>query len=264
MQRSHRLEHLEDQEHLVALGMNEEVSMSVFTNPATGAAEHAAAYVSAVLELLGNLEPNAVLREMPSALPDAIEGLSKKQLRQPERPGKWSIGQILQHLADSEIVWAWRMRLILAQDRPRLTGYDQDLWAERLDYAEADPSDALELFAVLRRANLRLVERASPADLKRVGLHVERGEETLEHLRQAVRRARSAAPPSNRACPRRSRLTHATFVPGRPVHVRKLIRVSPGLEEGSIARKSQTHPNSDTLGTRCWSRLELSSRFLGV
>jgi hypothetical protein len=156
--------------------------MSVFTNPATGAAEHAAAYTSAVLELLGDREPTAVLREMPVALPRAVEGLSPQQLRESERPGKWSIGQILQHLADSEVVWAWRMRLILAQDRPRLTGYDQDLWAERLHYDEADPSDALELFTVLRRANLRLVDGASTADLKRVGVHVERGEESLEHL----------------------------------------------------------------------------------
>jgi hypothetical protein len=158
--------------------------MSVFTNPATGAAGHAAAYVRAVLELLGDREPTAVLRETISALPRAIEGLSRHQLRQPERPGKWSIGQILQHLADSEIVWAWRMRLILAQDRPQLTGYDQDLWAERLHYDEADPSESLELFAMLRRVNLRLVERASPSDLKRVGVHVERGEESLEHLRR--------------------------------------------------------------------------------
>jgi uncharacterized damage-inducible protein DinB len=158
--------------------------MSVFTNPATGAAEHAAAYVTAILELLGDREPMAVLREMPSALPRAIEGLSPQQLRRPERQGKWSIGQILQHLADSEVVWAWRMRLILAQDRPPLTGYDQDLWAERLHYDEADPSDAMDLFMVLRRGNLRLLERASPADLKRVGVHVERGEESLEHLRR--------------------------------------------------------------------------------
>jgi DinB superfamily len=92
--------------------------MSVFTNPATGAAGHAAAYVAAVLDLLGDRDPIAVLREMPAALRRSVEGLSSGELRQPERPGKWSVGQILQHLADSEVVWAWRMRLILAQDRP--------------------------------------------------------------------------------------------------------------------------------------------------
>ena len=158
--------------------------MSVFTNPATGAAEHAAAYVRAILELLGDRKPIDVLRETTLALSRAIDGLSPSQLRQPEAPGKWSIAQILQHLADSEIVWAWRMRLILAQDRPVLTGYDQDLWAERLQYDQADVSDALEQFTVLRRGNLRLVESASPADLKRVGIHSERGEESLEHLQR--------------------------------------------------------------------------------
>jgi hypothetical protein len=156
--------------------------MSVFTNPATGAAGQAAAYTSAILDLLGDREPTAVLHEMPRALPRAIEGLSSQQLRQPECAGKWSVGQVLQHLADAEVVWAWRMRLVLAQDRPPITGYDQDLWAERLHYEQADPHEALELFAVLRRANLRLVDGASPAELQRVGVHVERGEESLERL----------------------------------------------------------------------------------
>src|SRR5688572_25529115 len=122
------------------------MSMSVFTNPATGAADHAAVYTRAILELLGDREPIAVLRETPAELPRAIDGLSVQQLRKPERPGKWSIVQVVQHLADSEVVWAWRMRLILAQDRPQITGYDQDLWAERLHYDQADLLEALELF----------------------------------------------------------------------------------------------------------------------
>ena len=158
--------------------------MSVFTNPASRAAAEASAYVNAVLGLLADRDPMTVLRETPTALSRAITGLSPRQLRTPEAQGKWSIVQILQHLADSEVVWAWRMRLILAQDRPQLTGYDQDLWAERLHYERVDPADALEVFTVLRRANLRLLEGAAPADLQRTGVHVERGEETLEHLRR--------------------------------------------------------------------------------
>ena len=112
---------------------------------------------------------------------------------------------VLRHLADTDVVWGWRMRLILAQDRPPITGFDQDLWAERLDYANADPSESLETFAVLRRDNLRLIERATPDDLKRVGVHAERGEESagylvrlyaghdLMHLAQITRIARAVA-----------------------------------------------------------------------
>jgi uncharacterized damage-inducible protein DinB len=158
--------------------------MSVFTNSASGATRNASAYVTAVLELLGDRDPVAVLRETPAALLQAIRGLPPQQLRKPEREGKWSIVQILQHLADTEVVWAWRMRVVLAQDRAPLTGYDQDLWAQRLHYEEADPAEAIEVFTVLRRSNLRLVARATPAELKQVGVHVERGEESLELLRR--------------------------------------------------------------------------------
>lgn len=94
------------------------------------------------------------------------------------------MGQVLAHLADSDLVWGWRLRLILAQDRPPLTGYDQDAWSRRLGYAGIDPSDSVEMFRVLRRANLRLIERAAPEDLQRVGVHVERGDETLAHQRR--------------------------------------------------------------------------------
>ena len=158
--------------------------MSVFTNPAGAAAEHSAAYTNAILDLLGNRDPMVVLRETPSVLLHRIEGLTPEEIRKPEAAGKWSIGQVLQHLADSEIVHAWRMRIILAHDRPPLTGYDQDLWAERLRYEEEDSSDSLSLFATLRAANLRLLERASPAELERVGVHAERGDESVAHIRR--------------------------------------------------------------------------------
>jgi hypothetical protein len=156
--------------------------MSVFTNSASGAPEQAEAYTRAVLDLVGSRDPQAVLDATPGALGDLVEGMSDEQLTIPERDGKWSVGQVLRHLADSEIVWAFRLRMVLGQDRPTLTGYDQDAWAERLLYAESDPAQSLTEFAFLRRSNLRVLERASDADLKRVGLHVERGEESIEHM----------------------------------------------------------------------------------
>jgi len=155
--------------------------MSVFTNPAGAAIEHARAYVSAILELLGEQDPFAVLRATPAALERMIQSTPSDVLARPEAPGKWSMGQVLAHLADSDVVWAWRLRLILAQDRPQLTGYDQDRWAARLGYAESDPRDSVALFSILRKTNLRLLDRATPEDLQRVGVHVERGEESLAH-----------------------------------------------------------------------------------
>lgn len=89
---------------------------------------------------------------------------------------------VLEHLADSELVWGYRLRKVLAEDRPELTGFDQDLWADRLGYDSADSEAALSMFAALRSANLRLLSRAPQGDLDRVGIHDERGEESVEHM----------------------------------------------------------------------------------
>jgi hypothetical protein len=156
--------------------------MSVFSNRSIDPPQERARYAGAILDLLAGNDPLAVLRHTPPAVAHAIAGLTREQLRVPEALEKWSIVQVLQHLADSELVWGWRLRMILSQDRPPITGYDQDLWADRLNYADADPDDAMSAFTVLRRANLRLIERATPADLKRVGVHSERGEESIEYL----------------------------------------------------------------------------------
>jgi hypothetical protein len=89
---------------------------------------------------------------------------------------------VLQHLADSELVWAYRLRITLAQDRPPLTGYDQDAWASRLHYADAVPQQSLEFFTIVRRANLALLAAAPAEDWQRVGMHAERGTQTVEHM----------------------------------------------------------------------------------
>ena len=158
--------------------------MSVFSNPASSTPADTAAYVSALLGLLGNKDPVVVLHEMPGALQRFLETVPAAIVTSPEAPGKWSIRDVIQHLADSELVGGFRLRMILAHDRPPLMGYDQDLWANRLRYCDVDVRDALEQFTALRRANARIWERLTPADLTRVGVHSERGEESLEHLRR--------------------------------------------------------------------------------
>ena len=156
--------------------------MSVFTNAASSSKEEAKAYTTAVLELLGDRKAMDVLERTESTLRSSIAGLSTRQLTTREAPKKWSIAQVMQHYADSDLVWGWRLRLVLSQDRPQITGYDQDLWADRLHYDEADAHQALREFGVLREANLRLLRRATPAELQRVGIHSERGEESVAHM----------------------------------------------------------------------------------
>jgi len=156
--------------------------MSVFSNTSKDAPELRAQYASAVLGLVGDRNALDVLRDTAGALMRAVATLTPEQIKTPESGGKWSIAAVLRHLADTDVVWGWRMRLILAQDRPAITGFDQDLWAERLDYANSDPNESLEMFAVLRRDNLRLIERATADDLERVGVHAERGEESAGYM----------------------------------------------------------------------------------
>jgi len=156
--------------------------MSVFTNPAESTPAQIVEYVDAVLGLVAGRDPLEVLVGTPALLRERLAALPAADVVRPEAPGKWSIRHVLAHLADSELVWGWRLRLILAQDRPAIGGYDQDRWAARLGYDEADAREAAERFAVLRDANLRLLRRATADDLRRVGIHAERGEESLAHL----------------------------------------------------------------------------------
>ena len=123
-----------------------------------------------------------VLPRTADAVRNATSNLTDAQLSRPEAPGKWSLRQVVQHLADSDLVWGYRLRLVLAQDRPPLTGYDQDLWSQRLHYERAPMDEALDRFAVLRRSNLWLLSNLSPDDLQRVGVHAERGEESVSHM----------------------------------------------------------------------------------
>lgn len=159
--------------------------MSVFSNSADSTREEIDAYVHAVLGLLGEGDPFEILEELPDALDRVLAGLSDEEVRRSEATGKWSINEVVQHLADSEMVWSWRTRLIVAHagpGRPEITGYDQDAWAERLGYRDAPLDDALDRIRALRRANLRLIRSLSPEDLRRTGVHSERGEESVAHL----------------------------------------------------------------------------------
>ena len=111
-----------------------------------------------------------------------IGGVSPERLHAAEKPGKWSIVQVLRHLADSEIAGSWRLRLVLAEERPPLVPFDETRWCERLDYHLEPPYRALADFRDLRAANLRLLGRTTAADRLRTGIHIIHGTRTAEQI----------------------------------------------------------------------------------
>jgi hypothetical protein len=157
-------------------------SESIFSNRFGAAKDEASLYTRALLELLGDRGPLDVLAELPAWLDRAVRGLSDAQLRRPERAGKWSVIQVAQHLADSEVVCAFRVRLILGSDEPAIQGYDQDRWADALRYADAPLDLVLAEVRVLREANLWLLRGLTTSQWERRGIHSERGPETVRHL----------------------------------------------------------------------------------
>ncbi|HEX7337806.1 MAG TPA: DinB family protein [Gemmatimonadales bacterium] len=153
-----------------------------FSNPAGNAVASAAAYVRALLEVLGSRPPLEVLNELVPWLAERTQGIGEATLRQPEAPGKWSVVHVVQHLADSELVFGFRLRMILTQDEPELVGYDQDRWAHALGYQDVPLDLALGQLRGLRTPHLRLARALTPRQLERVGRHSERGPESVAHL----------------------------------------------------------------------------------
>jgi hypothetical protein len=155
--------------------------MSIFSNRYSDAKQEAGDYTQAVLGLVGNRDPISILEKTPGEVARIVAGLPPSELARPEAPGRWSMLHVVRHLGDSELVWAYRFRRILAEDRPRIEGYDQDQWADRLHYDRADATEAITELRALRTGTLRLIRALDASDLRRVGVHSERGEESIEH-----------------------------------------------------------------------------------
>lgn len=96
--------------------------------------------------------------------------------------GKWSVRQIVCHLADTEAVWVMRFRQVIAEENPTMPAFDQNLWATRLDYGKRKISVALEQFRVMRTENHQLLKDLPETEFERVGTHTKRGAMTLREM----------------------------------------------------------------------------------
>jgi len=139
-------------------------------------------YIQRILGFVDGKDPLRVQRETPKKLQTLVKPLSKKQLTQRPEPGKWSIAEILAHLADTELVGGWRMRLILGNNGVPIQAFDQDVWAETLGYSRRDPKVSIETFRVLRESNLAMLKSLPKNLWENYGMHQERGKETIAHI----------------------------------------------------------------------------------
>src|SRR5437879_9477977 len=109
----------------------------------------------------------------PKEIAAAVSGLPDQVLRYKPAPDKWSILEILGHLADMEILYAYRLRQMLADKKPVIAPIDQDDWARNLGYLESSPPELVALYGLNRHHNLRLLRRLKPADLEKSAFHPE-------------------------------------------------------------------------------------------
>jgi hypothetical protein len=127
----------------------------------------------------GHRESLELFRKGPQILDAAIEGVSKEESLFAPFPGKWTIREIARHLADTELVVGMRLRQMIAEERPLMALFDQDLWADRLHYNQCDPYESAALFRLLREDISNILAALPGAMFERVGLHPERGAGTL-------------------------------------------------------------------------------------
>ena len=104
------------------------------------------------------------------------------KLRKRPAADKWSVNEIIAHMADTEIVIGWRIRSILGAPGTHIQAYDQDAWAAAGLYAKRDSRKSIEQFRAVRDANLALYKSLSPEQWRQFGMHAERGEESLERI----------------------------------------------------------------------------------
>jgi len=126
---------------------------------------------------LGSHDPLAVIAETPARLARVLDGVTPEQAEVRPAPDKWCLREVIAHLADCEIAWAWRLRQTLAEDNTALQPFDQDAWAKV--YAAYSLEAAWACYKGLRAWNVAFVTALRPEERQKPYTHPVRGEETL-------------------------------------------------------------------------------------
>lgn len=143
-------------------------------------------YKKRILGILGRDNPLKIQQATAAKLQVLTRGLSPRQMRRRPSPGKWSITEILAHLADTEIAVGWRLRMILSERGTPIQAFDQDKWAAAGNYRAQNPRHSLAGFKALRERNLRLLKSVPRKKWSHYGMHAERGKETVRRVVEMI------------------------------------------------------------------------------
>jgi len=139
-------------------------------------------YTQRILGYMEGKDPLAMQAAAAKKLDRLIKGVTTAKLRRRPASAKWSVSEIVAHLADGEIVGGFRMRLILGSPGTPIVAYDQDEWVISGHYDKRDPQKSVEQFRVVREGNLAMLKSLKPEQWKHHGMHSERGQESIEHI----------------------------------------------------------------------------------
>src|SRR5579859_5290755 len=128
-------------------------------------------YTQRLLRYGEGSDPLRLQQAAPKKLALLLKGKTGKQLRRRPAPDKWSVAEIVAHLADAELAISWRIRQILSKNAVYIQAYDQEVWAKTFDYAHRDPRQSLTNFRKL---------------WDNYGVHEERGNESISHIVRMV------------------------------------------------------------------------------
>jgi len=136
-------------------------------------------YRERLLSLLGDDDPIAVLADTPRLVVDVLGRIGEERLSVRFAPGKWTAREVFCHMADVEVGTGFRVRQIVwSPEGNTIQAYDQDAWA--IPYHGLPVRAAIRAFVGLRSWNVAYYRALSAAERARVGIHQERGEESVE------------------------------------------------------------------------------------
>jgi DinB family protein len=139
-------------------------------------------YLSRIRDYAQGEDPLELQAQTPELLAKLLAKASHEQITTRPSKDKWSIGEILAHLAEDELATAWRYRQMLEHSGLQLMGFDQDLWARLGDYRSRVPHESLALFRLARKANLQFLKQITAEQWECCGIHAERGRIRIKDL----------------------------------------------------------------------------------